>query len=281
MESTRSSNADGAYGFRIHGVVAPPSHLVQAPAHWPPIELSVRVMPSPPLAEEYVGVDRASLQVRSGGSVVMDRAAGTATFLLPSQPSVSALLHPHLAGVAAVWSHWCGYDGFHAGGFVAGGGVWGVLGDKGSGKSSTLAALARAGIPIVCDDVLVLGGGMAFAGPRSIDLRTDAARELGAGQPLGVIGERERWRVALGSIQPELPFRGWIALSWGPAASVRPMRGSERMRPLVEQRALRVPPRTPSALIDLADRPFLEFSRPRHWGSMKDALGLLLDAVAA
>jgi hypothetical protein len=235
--------------------------------------------PSPPV--EFVDAGSASLQVRAGGSVVMDRAAGRATFMLESQPSVSALLHPHLAGVAAVWSHWLGYDGFHAGGFVAGDGVWGILGEKGSGKSSTLAALARMGIPIVCDDMLVLDGGTAFAGPRSIDLRSDAARELRAGQPLGVIGERERWRVALGSIEPELPFRGWVTLRWASETAVRPLRGSERLRQLVEHRALLVPPRAPSAVVDLAQRPFLEFTRPRRWGSVQDALRVLLDAVRA
>ncbi len=279
MEPTRCISAGGAYGFRVHGVDAPPSHLVPAPAHWPPVELRVRVAPSPPLTE-YVDPDSARLQVRSGGSVVMDRAGGHATFLLDSQPTASALLHPHLAGVAAVWSYWRGQEGFHAGGFVADGGVWGVLGEKGSGKSSTLAALARDGTPIVCDDVLVLDGGTAFAGPRSIDLRADGARALGAGQPLGVIGERERWRVPLESIDPELPFRGWVALSWGPTAAVRAVRGSERLRRLIENRALLVPPRTPSTLIDLAERPFLEFSRPRGWDSLQDALALLLDAVA-
>lgn len=211
----------------------------------------------------------------------MDRAAGQATFLLESRPSASALVHPHLAGVAAVWSYWCGHDGFHAGAFFAGGGVWGLLGEKGSGKSSTLAGLARAGVPIVCDDVLVLAGGTAFAGPRSLDLRADAARELGAGQPLGVIGQRERWRVALGSIEPELAFRGWVALRWGSETTVRPLRGAERLRQLVEHRALLVPPRTPTALIDLAERPFLEFTRPRGWGSLEEAVGLLLDAVGA
>ena len=201
--------------------------------------------------------------------------------MVPARPTASALLHPHLAAVAAVSAHWCGRDSFHAGAFVAGGGVWGLLGEKGSGKSSTLAELARSGVPIMCDDVLVLDRGTAFAGPRSIDLRTDAARQLGTGDPLGVIGDRERWRVALGPIEPELPFRGWVTLRWAEEATVRPVRGAERLRELLGHRALLVAPPDPAAMIDYAAFPLLELSRPRRWSSMEDSLARLLDAVAA
>ena len=131
-------------------------------------------------------------------------------------------MHPHLAGAAAVLSHWCGRDSFHAGAFVVDGGVWGLLGDKGAGNSSTLVSLARAGVPIVSDDVLVLDKATAYAGPRSIDLRTDAAQTLRTGQPLGMIGDRARWRVPLGPVEPELPFRGWVTLRWGPRSASAP-----------------------------------------------------------
>lgn len=211
----------------------------------------------------------------------MDRRAGVATFTLAASPPASALLHPHLAAVAAVWAHWGGQDGFHAGAFLAGDGVWGVLGDKGSGKSSTLAALARRGVPIVCDDVLVLDGPSAFAGPRSIDLRTDAADQLGIGEPLGVVGERERWRVKLEPIQPELPFRGWIALRWSDEPVIRPLEGAGRLRQLLANRALLIPPRAPSAVFDLAGLPFFEFGRPRRWDSIDGALAQLLGAISS
>lgn len=273
--------AGGAYGLRVKAVPALPDQLVDAPAHWSTVELRVRATPVPDEPAEYIHSEAACLQVRSGGSVVIDRWSGRATFTLPARPPTSALLHPHLAAVAAVWAHWSGREGFHAGAFLAGGGVWGLLGDKCAGKSSTLAGLARAGVPIVCDDVLVLDGSSALAGPRSIDLRADAARSLGVGEPLGVVGDRERWRVPLPAIKPELPFRGWVTLSWSDELAIRPVHGAERVRKLLEHRALRVPPRSPVALFELASLPFFEFSRPRRWTELESASELLLDTLSA
>lgn len=271
----------GAYGLRVAGIDVPPGQLVDAPADWALVELRVRVRPAPAPAFEYVDEQTARLNVRTGGAVLMDRAAARATFTLPAAPSESALLHPHLAAVGAVWAHWLNRDAFHAGAFVAAGGVWGLLGDKGAGKSSTLAALARAGVPIVCDDVLVLDRGQALAGPRSIDLRADAAETLGSGEPLGVIGDRERWRVALGPIAPALPFRGWVALQWSErAAAIAPLQGAGRLRALLQHRALRVPPRTPAVLLGLAGLPFFELSRPRSWDEIGNASELLLAALS-
>lgn len=270
----------GAYGLRVHGAELPADQLAPTRDDWPAVQLRVRVVPAPASPPEYVAEAAACLQVRPRGSVLMDRASGRATFTLPAQPTASALLHPHLAAVGAVWSHWSGRESFHAGAFVAGGAVWGVLGDKGSGKSSMLVALARAEVPIMCDDVLVLDGITAFAGPRSIDLRADAARTLGIGEPLGLIGDRERWRVALEPIQSTLPFGGWVDLRWSDEPAVRSLEGAERLRRLLENRALRIPPRDPAALFELAGLPFLELSRPRRWNAIADAVELLLGAVS-
>jgi hypothetical protein len=270
----------GAYGLRVRGIDLPSDQFVEAEGHWPTVEVHVQVLPVPPSPAEYIDGRAARLQVRPRGSVFMDRLAGHAAFTLPAEPTASALLHPHLAAVGAVWSYWSGRESFHAGSFLAGGAAWGVLGDKGSGKSSTLAALAAAGVPILCDDVLVLDGTTAFAGPRSIDLRADAARTLGIGEPLGVIGDRERWRVALEPIQPEIPFRGWVDLRWSEEPVVRSVQGAERLRRLLEHRALRIPPHDPAALFELAGLPFLEFGRPRRWSSITAALELLLESVS-
>ena len=270
----------GAYGFRVRGVGFAHSELVEAPPHWPSIELRVRVSAALPSGAESLDRETATLSVASGGCVVIDRARRRATFTVSARPTAAALLHPHLAAVAAVSSYWRGRESFHAGAFVVDQGVWGLLGEKGFGKSSTLAALAGRGVPIVCDDVLVLDAGTAFAGPRSIDLRADAARQLGTGTPLGVIGERERWRMELGKIEPELPFRGWVSLRWSDEPNVRELRGAERLRELLAHRALRVPPPDHAALIDYAGYPFFELSRPRGWVSMQDGLERLLGAVS-
>ncbi len=270
----------GAYGVRVVGIEVPAGQLVDAPTHWPAVEVRLRTAPAPAPAAEYVTEHVARLNVRSGGVLLMDRLPARATFTLPAAPSGSALVHPHLTAVGAVWAHWLGHEPFHAGAFVAGAGVWGVLGDKGAGKSSMLAALAHREVPIVCDDVLVLDRNRALAGPRSIDLRADAARTLGIGAPLGVVGERERWRVPLDPIEPMLPFCGWITLDWSERPTLRPLQGAERLRALLQHRALRIVPGGPSALLDLAGRPFLEFCRPRRWSEIEKASELLLEALS-
>lgn len=270
----------GAYGLGIRGVAIDPTHLISAPAHWPDIELRVEVTPSPPQSTEHLNGETATLRMRTGGTVVVDRQAERATFLLRERPPAAALVHPHLASVAAVSAHWCGRDALHAGAFVLGGGVWGLLGDKGAGKSSTLAALARAGVPILSDDVLILDNGTAFAGPRSIDLRQDAATALTAGRPLGAVGGRERWRVALDQIAPELPLRGWVTLRWSDELQLRDVHGSARLREILRHRALRVPPSNPASLLELAGQPMLEFGRPRAWASIDQAVRHLADSLS-
>ncbi len=219
-----------------------PGQLGHAPAHWPTLELIVRVTSSAAAgggvrwrqdsclatALRRIGRDRSSC---AAGSVSSTK-----------RPDDRALVHPHLAGVAAVAAHWLGRESFHAGAFVAGGGVWGLLGERGAGKSSMLASLALAGVPVVSDDVLVLDSRTALAGPRSIDLRSDASAHLDAGEPLGVIGGRERWRLPLAPIAPELPLRGWVVLGWDERTAVRQLQGSRRLTSLLPYRAARLYP---------------------------------------
>lgn len=276
-----SHRRGGAYGFEIKGVEADGSQLIDAPGHWPSIELRVRISNGPLPRADHLGPRTATLRLRSGGSVLVERGAGRATFSLPARPHPAALLHPYLAPAAMVASYWRGREGFHAGAFVAGGGVWGLLGEKGSGKSTTLAALADAGTLVFCDDVLILDNGIAFAGPRSIDLRGDVAHRFGAAEPLGVIGQRERWRLALGPTDPELPLRGWVALRWADETSIRSLRGGERIRELLPHRGLRVPPLNGKAPIELSALPFLELSRRKGWDSLPEALERLLEATGS
>jgi len=90
------------------------------------------------------------------GEIALDRRRGTATFVLPHRVGTAELVHPLLAPAAAVMSYWLERESFHASGFVASGGVWGLIGDRGSGKSTTVARLTLDGIGIACDDLLVV-----------------------------------------------------------------------------------------------------------------------------
>jgi hypothetical protein len=273
-------NATGAYGFRLSGLDGAAPLLVAAPPSWPQLEIVVAPeQPGPPC--DRVGPDRAELQLASGGWVGIDREPGRAVYHLPRRVEPGALVHPYLAPVALIASRWLGRESFHAGAFVAGEGVWALLGDKEAGKSTTLAWLAAHGYAVVCDDALILDHLIAFAGPRSIDLRAESAQRLGVGEPLGTVGVRERWRVPLDSVPPELPFRGWVSLEWADEVAVEPLRGAVRLPALIPHRGVRIEPPRPAALVEYAALPHLTLRRPLGWDSMREGAERLLDAIAS
>ena len=55
---------------------------------------------------------------------------------------------------------------------------------------------------------------------------------------MGSVGARERWRVELGPVAPELPLRGWVTLEWGEEISIEPIRGAERLAALLPHRGV-------------------------------------------
>ncbi|MDA0168633.1 hypothetical protein OJ998_06005 [Solirubrobacter taibaiensis] len=254
--------------------------LVEAPPAWPELEL-VRAPPDAdrPLVE-VVNADHAQLWVPSGGWAALDRAASRAELRVPPGTTDGALVHPFLASVALVMARWRGHDGFHGGGIITGDGVWGVLGDKTAGKSTTLAWLALAGVGIMSDDVLILDGTTVLAGPRSVDLRAEAAERLGTGDPMGQVGARERWRVGLAPVSATLPLRGWVTLAWGEQIRVEPIRGADRFQALLPHRGVRLVPPDPASLVRLSALPHLRFTRPRDWERLPAAAQRLLDAIA-
>jgi hypothetical protein len=269
----------GAYGFRLEGVERAHRLLVQAPLDWPTLTLHVR-LGFDEGGPDRVGPDHARLRVHDG-QVEIDRRRGDALFTLRRRPSPDAIVHPHLAPAAAIAGRWLGRESFHAGAVVLGDGAWAILGEKGSGKSSLLAWLALAGHAVVCDDLLVFDEQFrALAGPRSIDLRTNAARGMGIGEPLGVIGTRERYRVAVGAVPSEVPLRGFIRLAWGDVPTVTPVPPAWRPAALAAQRTVRLAPRDPGMLVELSALPMVELRRPREWGRAGDAADRLLCALA-
>jgi len=270
----------GAYGLRLSGVSEAASLLVPALPGWIPVEL-VRGSGRADSELELVDRARARLVMRNGGVIELDRAAGRARFLAPVPPGVMEVVHPYLAPVAAVMAFWHGRESFHAGGFATREGVWAVIGERGAGKSSTLAALAARGIGIACDDMLVLKGGTVLAGPRTVDLRAESAEQLGVGVPLGTVGDRERWRVGLDPIASELPLCGFVFLAWGDDVGVTALPGSTRLARLLPHRGVRLPPPDPAALVELARLPGFELRRPRGLDSLPEAVDRLVNAVGS
>jgi hypothetical protein len=260
-------NRLGAYGIRLHGVEAARELLVPVEPEAPSYTLETEIGRAPP-AEDRVLERRAELRLRSGGQIVIEREERRVLFRVPHAVRPDELVHPYLAPAAAVIGRWAGRESMHAGAYAVEGKVWAVVGTREAGKSSTLAWLAREGVEIICDDMLVLGEAAPLPGPRSIDLRADAAEKLGLGDAIGVTGARERWRVRLGPVMAGRPLAGWVFLSWADRLDVRRLPASERIARIAAERALRLPPLRPEALLELASLPTYELSRPRAWDSL-------------
>jgi len=263
----------GAYGLELQGLDGAADLLSPIIEGRPILEV---IQASIGTGEEQ----RSDVTVRleGGGRLEMEREPLRAFFRVPTALGHEELVHPYLVPAAAIAVDWHGLHAFHAGAFVADGGVWGVLGERGDGKSSLLASLALSGVHVMADDLLVIGEEQAYCGPRAVDLREDAARRLGVGYPLGVLGQRERWRFRLPPGQDPLPLRGWIALEWGgERATLESLPAAERVRRLLRQRTLPASPLAPP--VTLLTKPMLLFRRGREWSRLDRDVGELLAAV--
>jgi hypothetical protein len=270
----------GAYGLHLHGLDEA-AHLLHPVARDAPVFGVFSEVGTAREGAEYVDDDRAVLALRSGGEIVVERAAGVIRFRVPHAVRADELVHPYLAPAAAVAARWLGRESMHAGAFVAGGRAWALLGDRTAGKSSTLGWLARLGTPVICDDMLIVERGRVFAGPRSLDLREDAAARIDGSRAIGVAGARERWRVELGAVPESLELGGWFLLEWGDDIAVRALRPSERLARLAPHRALRLEPARSDAVLELASLPARVLSRPRRWESLPESAERLLEIATS
>lgn len=267
----------GAYGLHLPTLAGAGDLLVDAPGHWGDWHVEFAAGSGRPA--EFVDDRRARLLCQPSGWVDIDRASSTSTLHLPKRPAAHEIAQPRLGMSAAIAAHWRGSHSFHAGVFLAGGAAWGVLGDKGAGKSSLMATLALMGVPVLADDALVLDGrGQALAGPRCIDLRKQTAAELDAGESIGVVGTRERFRMHLAPVPCEAPLRGFISLGWGKAAFI-PIPPEHRVGALVRSFALRLPERSEqnhTAFMELLALPMVRFRRPRALARIEESAQRLL-----
>jgi hypothetical protein len=270
----------GAYGLAFDGLDEAAPWLVAAPGDWPALRVGFGAPDEG--GAGFFAADEARIALANGKAVELTRHPLTAVFESTVPRAHVSFIHPYLTAVAAVASTWLERESFHGGGIELGGGVWGVFGARGGGKSSLLAQLAAAGVCVFSDDLLVTDGKRAFAGPRSVDLRADAATALGAGESVGVVGQRERWRVRLGDVAPELPLRGCIHLEWGDRVELRPLPAAERLARLASHAALDVVLGSFSTrLLELASLPAVSLRRPPHWDHADESITRLVDTIAA
>ena len=230
----------GAYGFRLSGLETVSWLGVTGAAAWPKVSCERDDRPDAP--DLWLDADALELRIRAD---------------IPH----SELVHPLLGRVAGRLAPMHGCDAMHAGAVAGVAGAWIVIGCKGAGKSTLLAGLANVGTPIVADDVLVFGGGVAMAGPRSIDLRPDMER-FGLGTVVRPSDPRNR--ISLPPIAAEHRLAGVIHLEWSSAeTTIEPLRSRDAMTRLLTVRGENGYPRDPRTLLDLAALPTMCLRRPR------------------
>jgi hypothetical protein len=256
--------------------LTPPA--IQALAGWPVVSVHRRVGATE--LAEALDPDDAAVPYGPERGVVIHRDPPTATITTPHELSDDALLHPYFAPVGSTFAVWLGRLALHAGAFVADGSAWGVAGRNQAGKSTLLAMLARAAVQVLTDDMLVIDGTRAFAGPRTIDLRPDAGQALDMGAWHRSHPDRERWRVRLPDVAPEVSLNGFFFLAWGDRVGVRRVPPNERLPRLLAQSAWPAWEHDARAFIDLTSLPAWELTRPRSFASGAEAVERVLDAVA-
>jgi hypothetical protein len=265
----------GAYGLTVHGLEHAATLLPIRDRDWPAVRVERELLDGEPEATS-VGDEHVTLRLLGGGQLDIDRESRVATFRTRLPLDDEELAHPYLAPVGSYFAGWLGREALHAGAFVAGAGVWALLGAKEDGKSTLLACLARAGHGVVTDDVLVLDGDAALAGPRCIDLREESALWLGLDDREASARGGERWRLPLPAVEPELPLCGLVFLSWGDELELAPVPPADRLVRIAARRNARTSPE-PAGLLDLARLPAFELRRPRAWDALPDACSRLLD----
>jgi hypothetical protein len=274
----------GAYGFRLrYPWDSALEDLVTLCDDAPIVDLCVRQACSARTFDSSDS-DSAAMGRRGGSAFAVTRTTRRIVFDVPEIPSADILLHPLATVPLAILARWRGDVTLHAGAFAVSGHAWVLLGSRHSGKSTTLALAARRGLPVLADDLVVVSDGRVLAGPRSVDLREDAAARLGATRDLGDLGSRRRFRVSSPPGPASAPLGGFLLLDWheGDEVLVERLTAAERVRSLysLEYVAL-VGPADPQKILDLAAAPAFRIRRPRSWSASESMLDRLLAVTGA
>ena len=123
----------------------------------------------------------------------------------------------------------------HASAVAFEGKVFAFTGPAGAGKSTLVAALGNHGLPMFCDDTLVLDLSdpervMCLPGHKRLKLRPDAFALTGAAREEKVSQTYDKYYAApvAGTVGAALPICQLIFLESGPEPALRRMPGSER-----------------------------------------------------
>ncbi|WP_299576121.1 hypothetical protein [uncultured Williamsia sp.] len=203
------------------------------------------------------------------------------TTIVNAQRGDHAMAHPLLASTAIVTADWSGRVALHGGAFVAPDGrAWGVLGDRGAGKSSLVGWCVKNGLPVITDDIVVTDGAQVLAGPRCLDLRAGAAKHFGLGIDIGVVGRRRRWRVRTDMCEPAYPLGGWIVPRWSSEIWIDDAAVADRAAVISPHRAIFVRQQHPVAWMGVLAKRLIHFARPQSWARIDVAMGELMSEIA-
>jgi hypothetical protein len=275
----------GAYGFRLIFPEGAGELRDLVPLDSAAPEVAVRWR----LAEthrtfEHVDDGRVSMGARGASSFHVVREPPSITFDLVAPPEPNALVHPLGTVPLSVLARWRGDVTLHAGAFITPAGAWAVAGERGIGKSTTLALLGGRGYPIMADDLLAILGGSVWAGPRCVDLRPDAAARMTTSRNLGVFGGRPRYRVSTPPGPDRAPLRGMFLLDWddGSEVTVTRLTPGEHLRWLygLEYIGL-MGPVEPDQILKLLEAPAWRVTRPRTWSVSEDVIERMLESAQA
>lgn len=141
------------------------------PPETPPAQDLGRFRIHTPELVDLIGPDDIRIRIADGRRLTVDA---------PSD--AEATVHTLLFGPAfAVLGHQRGCPALHAGAVALDGGALAVAGHSGAGKSTTIGALARRGLPLLADDQLRIEAatGLAYPGFPASKLWADSAARLG------------------------------------------------------------------------------------------------------
>jgi hypothetical protein len=275
-----SATVPYAYGLGFPGVDGAGYLMRAAPGDWP--EVHARHEVDGPHA---LRVDRADASLdlleRSSelGRVVLDRYARTAHYYADRPLTPDEFARPFLDTAATAFARWEGREAFHAGGFVADGGGWAVVGASRAGKSTLLGALAQAGYDVLGDELLVVDDQQAYASVRCVDLRPDVVDLLGVGELVHVARRGESRRLPLAPMEFSVPFRGWVFLAWADDLEVVRLPASQTVARVTGLRLWADVPTDPRRLLHFGSLPSFELRRPADGLAVERVVEELLNGV--
>ena len=276
----------GAYGFAIEGFREPEHFLGAVEGSWPALScLRTQATEAPgrpagrAVGDFVFGVDRAEIWMSDTDRISVDRSTLEIRYETKNPLSDDLLAHPYLGLPAGAAARWLGRQVLHGGAFVHGGHAWGVLGTKEAGKSSTMAWLDGRDVAVLTDDLLIIEGQTVFAGPRTIDLRSEAAAAIG-GEHVLIQGVRDRWRIRPGPGLSSASLGGFVILEWGASVHLEPVPASRRMAVFIENALFAPDMSDATAYLDLSSLPMWRFERPRDLDMLDHTMRQLLDALA-